>query len=121
MLGSLLLASMAHAAPTLTIQATDPTAPRCPTNFTGTVRGATPGGDVAFVSGTPGARMQIPAGMPCAGTNLQIGNAVLRLTLPADRAGSVSTSRDIPAPGCGAAVQVVDVTTCTVSNVAIVQ
>ena len=122
MLTSLFLVSVAQAVPpVLSVSAASP-GTRCPTLYVGQVDRATPGGDVAFVSGVAGGRAQIPNGMACGGTVLSVGNPVLRLVQGTDPyTGSTTARSNVPAAGCGLAVQALDLRTCTVSNVEIIQ
>ena len=60
---------------------------------------------------------RVPAGAPCAGTELQLGGQLYLLgqTL-ANVGGEASLSVSVPGRACGASVQAVDLSTCVVSN-----
>lgn len=81
-----------------------------------TTSGATPGGNLAYVTGTAGGASVVPAG-PCAGTALPVGSPRLRATRTADAAGSDVVN--VPSLGpavCGATYVVLDSATCQVAS-----
>jgi len=82
----------------------------CPGSMTFSVTGETPGGDVAFVYGSPGSFTW--TGSPCTGTTLDIANPTL-----AQLSTATSLTANVPAAACRRIrVQAVDVSTCKVSN-----
>lgn len=90
----------------------------CPGRMDIQVTGATPGRTVAFLKGAGPGSDVIPAG-PCAGTRSNLSGVGLVTTLrDGDGDGVLRMSPSIPAPACGSAVQVLDMETCTVSNLA---
>lgn len=101
----------AGAAPALSVTGT------CPGVADAVVSAATPGGQVAIVSGSRGGATTIPAGTPCAGTQLDLASATLRAVRVADALGVVALAPSLPAVACSADLQVLDVATCSVSAV----
>ncbi|GEM_PF-5855475 len=88
----------------------------CPGQITIRVSGATPGGRLAVIYGRCGGHTTIPGG-PCAGTQLDVGGAALLRYVTADGNGNASTSGSAPQAACGRiCVQVLDISTCAVSN-----
>lgn len=88
----------------------------CPGIVTWSVTGASPGGNVVFVFGTPGP-FTLPPG-PCGGTLLGIiPFRGMRIVKRADALGAVSIVRNMPALLCGKSMQAIDVATCCLSNV----
>lgn len=87
----------------------------CPGPMDGIVTGITPSGRFAAVTGVPGGRTLIPAGQPCAGTRLDVGNATPRVVTQANAQGAARLSANVPAGLCGQDVQILDITTCTKS------
>ena len=83
------------------------------------VTNATPNGTVALVFASTTGTFTIPGG-PCAGTVLGLSNVNIQLvgTNTASAAGVTSFSGPAGINVCGGWLQAVDVTTCTVSNVA---
>jgi len=100
----------------LTLTITGP----CPGLGTVDVSGASPGGTVAIVYALAQGSFPVPSGRPCAGTVLGLAatGITLAATPTADPTGSVSLPATLPGNACGVgAVQAVDLTTCTTSNV----
>ena len=115
MLPSLLLSSLATAS-TLTLTGT------CGGPVVVDVIGLTPGGKVAVLTAGSEGSTPLPAG-PCAGVPSGLdGTLTLRKIFTADGSGELHLLPDLPAPGtCNLRVQMVDVSSCTLTNVAIVQ
>lgn len=92
----------------------------CP-SMTFDIVDATPSGSVALLYANNVGAFVVPAGMPCAGTQLGLNNTVALATmLTADPTGSISLSMNIPAGACGNFyVQAIDLTTCETSAVAL--
>lgn len=79
--------------------------------------GLTPSGKVAVVTGdAPGADL-IPGGA-CAGGISGVSGLVYRGRFTADAAGGLARSPTVGAPDCGTVIQLVDLTTCTPTDVA---
>ena len=91
----------------------------CPGGNTLAVENATPGGMVAFLYSFSTGSTPIPAGLPCAGTILDLDlSARVAGVATADAAGTASISGQIGPSACGAVyLQAVDVTSCETSNV----
>lgn len=91
----------------------------CPGVIDLTVAGMTPNGVFGIVSADGTGSVTIPAGQPCAGTVLGLGPVGItqRATLRADATGAAHLSPNVPGVGCGLALQAIDVTTCTTTNV----
>lgn len=108
----LLAPTSASAAPTLSAGGT------CPGAVAIAVSGATPSGDVAIVSSSGPGAVTVPPG-PCSGTTLHLSSAgiALQAVLAADAAGALSVTPTLGAGACTASVQVLDLSTCAVSNV----
>jgi hypothetical protein len=87
----------------------------CPGWLTFGVANATPLGQVALVTGEAGGTSTIPRGV-CAGTSLSVGRPQLLSTFRADRFGQVQTQFYGVPDLCGLPVQVVDLTTCSPSE-----
>jgi len=84
--------------------------------------GATPMGAVTFLRAAGTGSFVLPIG-PCAGTSLGLdATTQFVVTLTADAAGSIGTTRGVPAAACGRVyVQAIDVATCATSNVVLLQ
>ncbi len=91
----------------------------CPGDMEFRMSGLTPGGDVAVLSAAAEGSQAIPGG-PCAGiaSGLDRRGLGLRALLRADGAGEAVLSPRIPDSACGAVIQALDVSTCSLSNVA---
>lgn len=91
----------------------------CPGLITLEVRGATPGGRVAFIAARGTGSAVIPPSQPCPGTVLGLNaTAFLLGTATADGAGVAQFSGNAPASACGGVfLQGLDVTTCTTTEV----
>jgi hypothetical protein len=77
--------------------------------------GFTPGGSVAVLRGSrPGSDL-MPAG-PCAGGSTDLGGLSYITTIRADGAGNFSAMPDISGGTCGSLIQMVDASTCELSN-----
>lgn len=85
----------------------------CPA-ITVDVTGATPGGDVALMRGMTTGSDAIGSG-PCAGTATDLSSPVRVALAAADASGALSISGSVAPGACGKPIQVLDVTTCTVS------
>jgi len=97
----------------------------CPRSGPLTVQWAfvTPNSMVALLySSTIGSTI-IPAGYPCAGTTLDLGNAGLRIAFQAmdDGGGNGFVIDTIPDQACGNYLQLIDLNTCLTSNVVQIQ
>jgi len=92
----------------------------CPGPVKIDVTGATPGGSVVVVASLngPGA-FTIPAGNPCAGTVMGLAGPIFRYRkFNADAAGNLTFTVNIPQQLCGRLwLQVIDLSTCGLSNV----
>ncbi|PCJ52089.1 MAG: hypothetical protein COA70_13025 [Planctomycetota bacterium] len=86
----------------------------CPGLVSVSVTGATANGGVAVAFGNAGS-FTIPGGI-CAGVSLDISSPTLGGIFNADGSGNLSLSRTLGAGLCGLTIQVVDLSTCTVSN-----
>lgn len=89
----------------------------CPGTKTLTVTGANSGAQLAIAHGNAGSFI-IPNG-PCAGTELGISSPILGGFFNADGAGNLSLTFSPGAGVCGRSVQVVDMSSCLVSQVVI--
>lgn len=87
----------------------------CPGPMTVSVTGATASGSIAIAYGNAGSFI-IPGG-GCAGVNLAISSPTLAGFFTADASGNLTLSPTVPAALCGLTVQVVDMSSCTASNV----
>lgn len=86
------------------------------------IMGITPSGNYAIISADNVGSASVPAG-PCAGTPLGLSTSgiALRVVRQADGAGDDFLTPNIPPAVCGNAyAQVLDLTTCTTSNVVLV-
>lgn len=80
---------------------------------------ATPNGPVALLYARQLGSLVVPAGRPCAGSLLGLGNGIALATMwTADAAGSATLSAQIPAGLCGSVfLQALDLGTCATSLV----
>ena len=85
--------------------------------------GAAPGGQVAVLYADATGSFAIPGGRPCAGTALGLANENLRVAFQggAGADGSRSINGNAPHAACGGFLQLVDLDTCELSNVAVVE
>lgn len=77
--------------------------------------GLTPGGMV-FLLGSAAPGTTAIGGGPCAGTVTALATPSRRVTLTADGAGGVSISPSLPPGACGKSVQLLDLTSCVLTN-----
>ncbi|MBL1217872.1 MAG: hypothetical protein D8M59_10300 [Planctomycetes bacterium] len=105
------------AVPTLAIQGV------CPGPMQFVVTDASPGGRVAYVYAYGSGSVSIPPGNPCIGTVLGLnGTATLSGSEFADVDGTAVFEADVPAKGCGRVyMQAIDLTSCTTTNVVLIQ
>lgn len=97
--------------PSLTLTGT------CPGPVTFDLTGASPFAPVAVITGTNPGAFAIPAGFTCAGTVIGVTNPTVRTFVAADVNGDVSLSLTLPPGACGVlAVQMIDFTACSASN-----
>lgn len=91
----------------------------CPGNSTADISGATANGTVAVLAAMGAGNFVVPGGVPCAGTELGLSSAGLRVVaiVTADADGNVNLGANLPPVACGGAVQALDVATCNTSNV----
>ncbi|MFT4628800.1 MAG: hypothetical protein ACI8PZ_007496 [Myxococcota bacterium] len=87
----------------------------CPGDVDITITGATPGGSIAYLFGLGAGADVIPAG-PCAGTVTGLAGLRWGFARPEDT-GAVTWSPTLPDGVCSRSLQVLDVTTCTLSGV----
>ncbi len=87
----------------------------CPGPMDARIAGVTPNGSFAAVTGAPGGSTRVPAGRPCAGTVLDVGNATPRVVTQASAQGTARLTPNVPQALCGQSVQILDLTTCTTS------
>ncbi len=76
----------------------------------------TPGGTVALLTGRDVGNDVVPAG-PCAGLASDLTGLTFRGLYTANAGGDLLLGPTLGAGACGAAVQMVDVSTCTLTNV----
>jgi hypothetical protein len=90
----------------------------CPSSVTAQATGFTGGGTVAIVRSNGTGAAVIPSG-PCAGTTLGLSTSGLGLitTITAPPSGNINYAGSVSAGVCGKYIQMVDMATCTVSNV----
>jgi hypothetical protein len=90
----------------------------CPSSVTAQATGFTGGGTVAIVRSNGTGAAVIPSG-PCAGTTLGLSTSGLGLitTITAPASGTINYAGAVSAGVCGKYIQMVDMATCTVSNV----
>lgn len=87
----------------------------CPGPITFDVMGLTPGTRIAVLAGAPGSDT-LPGG-PCADTRTDLSSVRLLSTVPDwDRDGQISLAPFVPGGACGRTVQVIDLTTCLLTN-----
>ena len=90
---------------------------QCPGAVTMTFTNMTPNGDVAILSANQLGQRAIPQG-PCAGVVSNLGNGLtLRRTMSANGQGGGQVTINAGAGACGSPIQVLDVATCTFTNV----
>lgn len=89
----------------------------CPGSATLDILGATPNATIAILFASDRGQTDIPSGFVCEGTTIHL-NATARVveTATTDGNGNYSTSGQLPAAACGGYVQVIDLTSCHVSN-----
>jgi hypothetical protein len=104
---------------------TPPSGPRlqisgsCPTSVTFTISGLTPNGPVSLIRSSSPGTASVPVG-PCAGTQsgLSANGAGLAASFNATASGrAVFSNLSLPPGACGATIQVLDVASCTFTNV----
>jgi len=88
----------------------------CPGNLDLAIENLAPGGRIGIVSGNSPGQTTIPGGV-CAGVELDVANASLLRVANADQDGKFSLSQPLSDRPCGRVLQVVDLTTCAVSNI----
>lgn len=83
-------------------------------------RGATPDGEVAVIFARNTGSVLIPHGRPCAGTPLGLGSIRIQVVFrgAAGAAGSGTFDGNAGPHACGGYLQLIDLDTCTTSNVA---
>ncbi|MFG0329019.1 MAG: hypothetical protein ACF8PN_03885 [Phycisphaerales bacterium] len=91
----------------------------CPGVMTFTAENMTPGGNVAFIYAFNTGSQTIPAGNPCAGTQLGLDrSARLGTTQRADASGVAVITPNVPAQACGNVfIQALDLSSCGTTNV----
>lgn len=83
------------------------------------ITGATPNGSIALAMAGSLGSFVIPGSYVCSGTVLGLGGTPTLVTVfSANNNGNASLSRNLPAGLCGRYIQVVDLSSCTPSNVA---
>lgn len=88
----------------------------CPGSVTLRLTGATPNRSVGLLWGTAAGSTPVPSG-PCAGTELGLADPALAGVRLADRDGALSFTRPLGAGQCDRLLQVLDATTCQLSEV----
>ena len=88
----------------------------CPGEMDIRAEGLTPGGAAAVIYG-PGAGSSVIPGGPCAGVRSGLAGVRLLLVTSADGAGRMSMRPSVPPGACGLSLQVLDVDTCTLTDV----
>lgn len=90
----------------------------CPGSVSLEVSGATPNSPVALIFAARPGSFVIPNNLRCAGTQLGLSNAGIRLVNQrvADANGNVTFSGFAPSAACGGELQVLDLTTCATTN-----
>jgi hypothetical protein len=90
----------------------------CPSSVTARATGFTPGGTIAIVRSNGTGAAVVPSG-PCLGTVLGLSTSGLGLitTITAPPSGTVNYAGAVSPGVCGKYIQMVDMATCTVSNV----
>ncbi|MFG0329051.1 MAG: hypothetical protein ACF8PN_04045 [Phycisphaerales bacterium] len=91
----------------------------CPGVMTFTAENMTPDGNVAFIYAFGTGSQTIPAGNPCAGTQLGLDrSAQLGATQRADGSGVAVVMPNVPAAACGRVfIQALDLSSCGTTNV----
>ncbi len=90
----------------------------CPGTLTWTISGATPNGTIVCLIADGCGRFVIPAGNPCAGTVTGLDSTARVVNVStADPQGNAVISQNVGAGACGKPVQLLDLTTCKISNV----
>ena len=90
----------------------------CPGTVEFAIASATPGGFVGL-AGAPAVGSSTVPGGSCAGTELGLSNPIPIAGETADGGGGVTIELTVPAPICSAVVQVLDLSSCEVSNVSL--
>lgn len=90
----------------------------CPGSVDVDLTGAVPHGDAAFLASDSPGFFVVPGG-PCAGTVLNLATPSLLVRRTPDADGAVSFTASPPAGACGRRLQVLDLASCLVSNVAV--
>ncbi|HEX9794536.1 MAG TPA: integrin alpha [Planctomycetota bacterium] len=95
----------------------------CPGAITLVCDNGTPGGNCAFAYATGTGAFVIPNGFPCAGTVLGLDNSIqLGATRPVNGSGTATLPANAPQFACGRIyVQCVDLASCAISNVLLIQ
>ena len=83
-----------------------------------TITGLTPNGTVVVLIGHNRGKFVVPAGKPCAGLTVALDGATMRVagTAVADANGNINATFWAGPSCCGQIMQIVDLTTCKVSN-----
>lgn len=91
----------------------------CPGSINATFSSLTPSGPYAVLTSSDVGSFVIPAGQPCAGTRTSLSGAGLtvRATGNATPLGNAALSSPLPGAACPLPFQVLDVPTCTLSEV----
>ena len=87
----------------------------CPGPIHLSIAGAAPSATVAILFSPNPGRGTIPVG-PCAGTELELDDPLLRKTVVTDRGGFAEHDFDLSGERCGDQVQAIDLVTCSVSE-----
>ncbi|NOG54069.1 MAG: hypothetical protein HND57_07030 [Planctomycetes bacterium] len=79
----------------------------------------TPAGRIAVIFAANRGNFAIPGMYPCAGTQLGLGVSAIRIAYQgtSDATGSGTLNASAPSVACGAYLQLIDLDSCTVSNV----
>jgi len=88
----------------------------CPGNLDVAVSGAAPNGAVAFILSSSEGTSNVPSGS-CAGTELGLNSPSLLTVLTADANGEILFGRQVSEGNCGRFLQILDLASCTPSNV----
>ncbi len=88
----------------------------CPGPVDIVIEGGTPGGLAAILRGTGTGSDALPGG-PCAGSVSGLSGVSLLKGVSYDADGRIEVSPSVPSAGCGTVLQVLDVSTCGLSNV----
>lgn len=83
-----------------------------------TITGCTPGGTVLVMIGHNRGKFVVPQGKPCAGLTVALDGATMRVagTAVADANGNINATFWAGPTCCGQIMQIVDLTSCKVSN-----